>query len=205
MNIAESHNTFYNLAESFNLYLYMKEPFRYWNLGYAERWEGVIVGEWGKQSTAFVILIFWGYESNGFLSKKMSFWCIPLSINPVQSLTRSAEKFTYWFIPQTFIENLPCPEFEREGMRATPSSWTFMENEHAQLCQTWSVSTCLLPAEYHTPLSPVRYLKRGNKRWVLWPQVDVQPTSSLVCHLHERRKWGPFMQSHRAGRPEPGI
>lgn len=67
------------------------------------------MGERGEQSTA-VILILRGFESHGLLSTKMPVWCIPLSINAVQSLTRSAEEFIDWFIPQTFIENAVCPQ-----------------------------------------------------------------------------------------------
>lgn len=93
------------------LYLYMKGPFRYRSLGHVERLEGATVGERGKQSTA-ITPISRGSASHGLLSAKMPVPCVPLSVSAVQSSARSAEEFVYRFIPQTFIENVVCPELE---------------------------------------------------------------------------------------------
>lgn len=142
-------NFFFNLAKSFT---YMWKNLLDVEIWDTWRWEGMIVGEWGKWSTAVVILTSWGYESNVFLSKKMPFWCIPLSINPVESLTGSMEEFIYWFIPQTFIECLLCPGLERLDMRASPSSWMFLKNCQAQYYQTQNV---YLPYSYQLPPTPL--------------------------------------------------
>ena len=63
--------------------------------------------EWmEKVKQQVVILIFWGYESNAFLSKKMSFWCILLSIKGQSCPHKIFEGGNKWWILRPQVDVL---------------------------------------------------------------------------------------------------
>jgi len=99
-------NSIFFFESCWILCVYMKEPFWYWNLGYVERYGRIIGSEWGKWNRAGVILIFWGYESNAFLSKKMPFWCIPLSIKGQPCPHKIFEGGNKWWILRPQVDVL---------------------------------------------------------------------------------------------------
>lgn len=158
--------------------------------------EGGIMGrEWGKWNTAVASLLFWGYESNVSLFKNLPFECIPLSINPVESLTRSPFIYSlgvYCVSTMSGVEWLICAWallLEHSWRTVTPSFVT------PEMCLPAFVYQ---PYPYQRPLlPPPRYLKKGmNDRF---RTIGGYP----VCHPHKSR--APVVQCHRAGRPEEGI